>query len=175
MRAVRGRLSGLPPPEDMTWHVKVNATFLSHVISLWLRQRKKTSGRQQFVRKRPRPSCNPKRIIAIQKALKQRFQLTHLFSDSDKLAFKCEYLQTKTRKIPHYFRKLYILFPENRQNVPAIILFREPNNIVCRVKQYSFPLQTLLFRPRKSNLWKMEVKNSEFRSLEDVSCQQIGR
>ena len=59
------------------------------------------------------------------------------------------------RKIPLYFRKLYILFPGNRQNVPTTILFRAPNNIVCRVKHISFPLQTLLFRPRKSNLWKM--------------------
>ena len=139
------------------------------------RQRKKAIGRRRFVRKRPRPSCNPKQIIAIQKAPKQRFQLTHLFSDFDKLAFKCEHLQTKIRKTPLYFRKLYILFPENRQNVPATILFRAPNNIVCRVKQYSFTCQTQLFRARKSNPWRMEVKRSEFHSLEEGGCQQIGR
>ena len=79
-----------------------------------------------------------------------------------------------TEKTP-YFRKLYISFSQNRQNVPGRILFREPNNIVCRVKQYSFTSQTQLFRPRKSNLWKVKAKKLEFHSLEDVPCQQIGR
>ena len=66
-----------------------------------------------------------------------------------------------TEKTP-YFRKLYISFSQNRQNVPGRILFREPNNIVCRVKQYSFTSQTQLFRPRKSNLWKVKAKNWSF-------------
>ncbi len=79
-----------------------------------------------------------------------------------------------TEKTP-YFRKLYISFSQNRQNVPGRILFREPSNIVCRVKQYSFTCQTRLFRLRKSNLWKVKAKNPEFHSLEGVLRQQIGR
>ena len=75
-------------------------------------------------------------------------------------------MQTEYRKNTLYFRKLYILFSKNRQNVPGTILFRAPNNIVCRLKQYSFTCQTQLFRARKSNLWKMKVKRSEFHSLE---------
>ena len=35
--------------------------------------------------------------------------------------------------------------------------------------------QTLLFRAQKSNLWKIEMKNREFHSLEGVRSQQIGR
>ena len=83
-------------------------------------------------------------------------------------------MQTKTTKKEFNFRKLYILFPKYWQNVPGTILFREPNNIVWGVKQYSFTCQTLLFRPRKSNLWRMKRKNTGFRSLEWVPCQQIG-
>ena len=74
-----------------------------------------------------------------------------------------------------YFRKLNISFSKNRQNVPGTILFREPNNIVCRVKHISFMPQTLLFRAQKSNVWNIEMKNREFHSLEGVRSQQIGR
>ena len=88
---------------------------------------------------------------------------------------KREWLQTKRPKKALHFRKLYIPYSKNRQNVPGTILFREPNNIVCRVKQYSFTSQTRLFHARKSNLWKMEVINPEFHSPEGVPCQQIGR
>ena len=84
-------------------------------------------------------------------------------------------MQTKPPEKAFDFRKLYTSIPEYEQNVPGTILFREQNNIVCRVKHISFIRQTLLFRPRKSNLWEMEVKRSEFHFLEEGRRQQIGR
>ena len=55
------------------------------------------------------------------------------------------------------------------------MLFHASNNIVWRAKHISFTSQTILFRPRKSNLWKMECKNTGFHSPEGEWCQQIGR
>ena len=119
--------------------------------------------------------CDAFSLFTIQKHQNLPFSLTRPFRESDNLEMKREWLQTKCPKKDFDFRKLYISFSKNRQNVPGTILFREPNNIVWGVKQYSFTCQTLLFRARKSNLWKMEVKRSEFHSPEGVPCQQIGR
>ena len=55
------------------------------------------------------------------------------------------------------------------------MLFHASNNIVWRAKHISFTSQTILFRPRKSNLWKMECKNTGFHSPEGEWCQQIGK
>ena len=89
---------------------------------------------------------------------KTLFVLTCTFRKSDNLETKREWLQTECLKGAFDFRKLYISFSQYWQNVPGTILFREPNNIVWGVKQYSFTCQTLLFRARKSNLWKMKRK-----------------
>ena len=117
--------------------------------------------------------CHAFSLFTIQKHQNLPFSLTRPFRISDNLETKREWLQTECRGKVLHFRKLYISFSKNRQNVPGTILFRVLNNIVCRLKQYSFTCQTQLFRARKSNLWKMKVKRSEFHSLEEGCSQQI--
>ena len=119
--------------------------------------------------------CHAFSLFTIQKHQNPPFSLTRPFRKSGNLEAKGEWLQTECRKNTLHFRKLYISFSKNRQNVPGTILFRAPNNIVCRLKQYSFTCQTQLFRARKSNLWKLKRKNTGFLSPEGVPCQQIGR
>ena len=117
--------------------------------------------------------CHAFSLFTIQKHQNPPFSLTRPFRKSGNLETKGEWLQTECPKNALHFRKLYVSFSKNRQNVPGTILFRAPNNIVCRLKQYSFTCQTQLFRARKSNLWKMKVKRSEFHSLEEGCSQQI--
>ena len=116
------------------------------------------------------PKSNHFPSSAWQISFNRPFQLTRTFQKSDNLETKREWLQTKRTEKAFDFRKLYISFPEYGQNVPGTILFRAPNNIVWGVKQYSFTCQTLLFRARKSNLWKMKRKNTGFHSLEGPAC-----